>query len=303
MRKSVSALGVFIVISGVEFAGYKSFPTSLKAITKGFGIVLTGRDRTCGLHRTIEAFTEGDQLEKYFAVNSHVIESDGRLDKWGTPRGIFWSPKGTGLHMILAEEEERLYGSGLTGVKFGDVVLDCGANIGAFTHEALSRGAKLVVAIEPVTENLECLRRNFASQIATGTVILYPKGVWHQDDELMMTVQDNSVGDSFVIKSAGGRQVKFKVTTIDKLVVELNLPRVDFIKMDIEGAERNALQGGQGTIARYKPRMTLSTEHLADDVKAIPTLVRQARSDYQQVCGECVIAGRFGAQPSVLHFF
>jgi len=49
--------------------------------------------------------------------------------------------------------------------------------------------------------------------------------------------------------------------------------------------------------------MTLSTEHLADDVKVIPTLVRQTRSDYQQVCGECVIAGRFGAQPSVLHFF
>jgi FkbM family methyltransferase len=38
------------------------------------------------------------------------------------------------------------------------------------------------------------------------------------------------------------------LTTIDKLVSELNLPRVDFIKMDIEGAEKLALTGGRATI-------------------------------------------------------
>ena len=43
--------------------------------------------------------------------------------------------------------------------------------------------------------------------------------------------------------------VELPLTTIDKMVSELNLARVDFIKMDIEGAEPNALRGGRGTIA------------------------------------------------------
>jgi FkbM family methyltransferase len=47
-------------------------------------------------------------------------------------------------------------------VRAGDVVLDCGAGIGLFARQALKRGARTVIAIEPVPENLECLRRNLS---------------------------------------------------------------------------------------------------------------------------------------------
>ena len=61
-------------------------------------------------------------------------------------------------------------------VRPGDVVLDCGANIGVFVRESLDAGAKTVVAIEPAPENIECLRRNFKDEIAAGRVIVYPEG-------------------------------------------------------------------------------------------------------------------------------
>ena len=60
---------------------------------------------------------------------------------------------------------------------------DCGAHVAV---TALKRGAKLVVAIEPAPENIECLRRNFSTEIEKGKVIIYPKGVWNKDDFLPM---------------------------------------------------------------------------------------------------------------------
>ena len=47
------------------------------------------------------------------------------------------------------------------------------------------------------------------------------------------------------------------LTTIDKMVTELNLQRVDVIEMDIEGAERQVLTGTRATIAQFTPRMAI----------------------------------------------
>jgi len=89
-------------------------------------------------------------------------------------------------------------------VRSGDVVLDCGANVGVYTRDALDSGAKLVVAIEPAPENIECLRRNFAPEVAAGRVIVYPKGVWDKDDFLTLNVDpNNSAADSFLIQRKG----------------------------------------------------------------------------------------------------
>jgi len=82
--------------------------------------------------------------------------------------GPYWVPKrnGDSLTEDLSEQATQVYGDREDGVHPGDVVFDCGANIGVYTRVALAAGAKLVVAIEPAPENVECLRRNFAAEIA-----------------------------------------------------------------------------------------------------------------------------------------
>jgi hypothetical protein len=85
--------------------------------------------------------------------------------------------------------------------------------------------------------------------------------------------------------------VQVPLTTIDKQVAELGLARVDFIKMDIEGAESNALAGARDTISRFKPRMAITAEHKPGDEIDIPRAVRAIRTDYQMECGPCLETG------------
>jgi FkbM family methyltransferase len=174
-------------------------------------------------------------LEREFIRTSRLLKKDpSGINHWLTPRGSYWVPAGSDApnsefrlpFRELAEQEVAIYGTGAQSVRPGDTVLDCGANIGAYTRTALAAGAQLVVAIEPAPENLACLRRNLAEEINAGRVILYGKGVWDKDDILSLNIlPTTSAGDTFLPRADATRTVRVPVTTIDKIVSELHLQR------------------------------------------------------------------------------
>lgn len=135
------------------------------------------------------------------------------------------------------------------------------------------------------------LRRNFETEIREGRVIVYPKGVWDREAELELSQDQGNAGTHSVVNSQSPPVPKVRVplTTIDKIVAELKLPRVDFIKMDIEGSEKPAIKGGENTIRRFRPRMSISTEHLGDDFTAIPALVHSIEPNYTNQACDCTI--------------
>ena len=229
-----------------------------------------------------------------YAQASRVIRRDSGLVLWKTPMGQYWIPEGDDsiLPLLLAQSERNIYGVGPWGVASGDVVLDVGAYIGTWTRQALARGAKQVIAIEPSPASIECLKRNLASEIEAGKVLVIPKGIW--DSEGALTFFSNSasgVGNSFVEKNESTRSVdSIPVTTIDKLVADLKLLRVDFIKADVKGATERLLRGGSGLLQRDRPRIALSTEEAAD----APSIARVALSiqpSYEMKCGPCLLDG------------
>lgn len=57
--------------------------------------------------------------------------------------------------------------------------------------------------------------------------------------------------------------------------------RVTFIKMDIEGAELDALRGASQIIKEQKPKLAISVYHRDDDIVAIPKLLTGLRPDYK----------------------
>jgi FkbM family methyltransferase len=271
-------------------------------------IASLGRTNQCSFSQAVNSFgvlRDRKQRSEEIRASARLLQSDGAYDLWRTRDGDFWTPQrnsGT-LPLNLAEQEQDVYGTGLTGLHSGDIVLDCGANVGVYTRKALNAGARTVVAIEPAPENVECLRRNFAKEIETGRVLLQPVGVWNQRGELPLNVDvDNSARDSFVITFRGVTStVTVPLVTIDSLVNDLALPSVNFIKMDIEGAEKNAITGAANVMARFRPRLAVATEHLSDDPVAIPAMIDAMGLGYATICGPC-IDERTSVRPDVLYF-
>jgi FkbM family methyltransferase len=233
------------------------------------------------------SFSDLKRDEKYFRSRVNLQATEDGLDLWKTPEGPLWTVHGdTMLPFLMSEQARDIYEPKGHEVRQGDIVLDCGANIGVYTRKALSRGASLVVAIEPAPQTLAALRRNFDKEIQEGRVIVYPKGVWDHNAELDLSInQTNQAANSLIYQAQSS--VRIPLTTIDNIVAELKLTRVDFIKMDIEGAEKPAISGGKSTIRRFRPRMSLSTEHLPDDSTAIPALVNSIAPNYVHTGCDC----------------
>lgn len=282
-------LGTYIVVQILFTAGFAAHPPIGAA-----ALVAIGRGPACGLKASMQAFYRGwsmkDRQTQAFKA-SKLVRKEGGYQLVSTPWGEIWEPEivGTAAVAQIAEIEAKYSGFPGQPILKGDIVLDCGANVGLETLYALRLGAGKVVAIEPSPTNVEVLKRNFAKEIEQGRVIVYPKGVWDKDDILELHLNDDtSAMDSFLLKREHStRVVKVALTTIDKLVDELKLDRVDFIKMDTEGAEKRALAGARQTIAKFKPRMEISVDHLPEDPEQVPIVARSINAGYNVSCLVC----------------
>lgn len=297
-------------ILGIAAAAALAVVASSIYVPGGYALkALTTPDGACSIAQAMRIDAHKRELteakDRILAAQKLIRTDDAGLELYSTAYGEFWAPKGSKyiLPFNFAEQAIQIYGKGAQGVQKGDIVLDCGANVGTFARYALDAGAAKVVAIEPAPDNIECLRRNFPKEIAGGQLVIYPKGVWDKDEMLEFLVDpENQAADSFVIHREGAKAtVKLPLTTIDKLVSELGLPRVDFIKMDIEGAEVKAVEGARETISRHRPRLSLSVYHQDDHPVLVPRAVKAAWPDVKIDCGHCADnLGRVRAE--VLYF-
>jgi FkbM family methyltransferase len=229
------------------------------------------------------------------------------LELWETAMGRLWIPNASAAAVIKHLEWEQtvqlVYNHPSAHVNRGDVVLDCGAHIGGFTRIALAAGARTVVVIEPENQNIVALRRNFADEIKKGSVIVVDKGVWDKTGSLALHL--SSVGDSHsvAINQNTGKDESIRVITIDALAESLKLPKIDFIKMDIEGAELNALRGAKQALQRWHPRLAISSYHQKGDPAAICALVWEAQPNYLVGSKDLLPESKPAGVPKVLFFY
>jgi FkbM family methyltransferase len=286
----VSAVSILSVALGVRLN-----PSSLILLSRDVKV----RSPYCSLwkaSRDNHIKMEQQALTSEIAQRSHIIRRESGLALWNTPSGEYWIPDTKDdivLPLLLAQTARSIYGTGEWGVQQGDVVLDVGAYVGTWTKDALARGAKLVVAIEPTPASVECLRRNLAAEIAAGKVIIYPKGIWDSEGALTLFGSGDGVGNSFVEHTADSKATNsIPVTTIDRVAAELQLARVNFIKGDVKGATERLLRGGSTVIKRDHPRLAFSTEEPVDDAPAIARLALAILPAYRTQCGPCLLDGR-----------
>lgn len=152
-------------------------------------------------------------------------------------------------------------------VRPDSVFLDVGANIGEHTLYVAKRAPRgRVFAFEPVAElfaRLETnLRLNDLSQVtpvraAVAEVegegeILVPKVRWVDG-----TIWHEGVMTPLAGHEQAGERERVRLLTLDRYAAEVGLERVDLVKMDIEGAELRALEGGRELLREHRPAMIL----------------------------------------------
>jgi FkbM family methyltransferase len=186
---------------------------------------------------------------------------------------------------VFVLEQYHYQRGGVTiGAPSDGIVIDCGACWGDTSIYFADRvGPKgKVYALEFVKDNLDVLNQNRnVSGYMADRIEVVEKAASHTSGQ---TYPYTSRGPSTSIKKeikSGQEQRTALTITIDDLVISKGMPRVDFIKMDIEGSELDALKGARKTIEQYKPRLAISLYHKQNDFFEIPEYLHEVNPDYE----------------------
>lgn len=150
--------------------------------------------------------------------------------------------------------------------------LDLGAYDGDTVREfmSLTDGKfRSVTALEPDGKNFKKL------SLATendGRITCIQKAVWNEDTVLRF---NNKAGRNSALNDTG--RVEVEAASVDSL----SKNGFSFIKMDVEGAEKQTLLGAKRTIAWYKPKLFISAYHRNEDIFELPLLLLSLRDDYR----------------------
>ena len=140
----------------------------------------------------------------------------------------------------------------------GDVVLDIGAYIGTYTLVAATAVGEsgMVIAIEPDNRNMKYCQDNCAKY---GNITYINKTISNKPGKEKLYLSSGSACHSLVFYH--NKSIEVESTTIDELVNELKLPKVNLIKMDIEGANLLALEGAEEMLKRPEVKLAIAAYH------------------------------------------
>lgn len=161
-----------------------------------------------------------------------------------------------------------------SNLSIGDWVLEAGANTGTETLliSRLIGSAGRIFAFEPVKHVVEKLNRNLSlNRIENVTIMQVALGDEERDISFYIYPQNhpNQGMGSKVLENAGLEKINVRQTTIDALFNRGELPRFDFLKMDVQGAELDILRGGKNSITFYKPKIFLEAAEDLSSLKMI----------------------------------
>jgi FkbM family methyltransferase len=150
-------------------------------------------------------------------------------------------------------------------VKPGDVILDAGANTGYVSllySKRAGTGGK-VFAFEPDAINIQQIKDNIALNGGCENIIIEDLLLWNENT-FVEFYESGTVGSSALWIPTGVTTVKKQTITIDDWVKQNNITKLDFVKMNIEGAEIEALEGCVETIKNLKPDFAIYSNHLVN---------------------------------------
>jgi FkbM family methyltransferase len=163
----------------------------------------------------------------------------------------------------------------------GNIVFDVGAHIGCYTIQAaraVDHFGKLI-ALEPDQSNRQQLERNLSLNHITNYTVV-PLAAWSKTESIRRSPSEVSVWNK-IDEIKGSKTID--AIRLDDVVSRLSVPRVDWIKMDIEGTEVGALEDSQETLQRFHPVLFIEFHETLEELKnllsSIGYLIQRAAFD------------------------
>jgi FkbM family methyltransferase len=187
----------------------------------------------------------------------------------------------TVLDTFLLEQYRFNRADKVVEVEPGDVVIDAGGGWGdTALYAACRTGEKgAVFCFEFLPDNLSILEENLALNLhLKDKISIVQEAAWDRSGENLSFVPQGP-GTHISLDETDGPVVQTRA--IDDFVRQRELERVDFVKMDIEGAELKALQGAQQTLRMFRPKLAISLYHRNEDFYAIPRYLNDLGIGYK----------------------
>jgi FkbM family methyltransferase len=166
-------------------------------------------------------------------------------------------------------------------VRRGDIVIDAGAWIGDFSAYAANKGAE-VYAFEPTSETFALLEET-AELNKPGKIYPVKKGLSDRTGTATIECPEHNTGSNSIVIHYTGKSEPISLTTLDAFAAENNIKKIDFIKADIEGAERDMLRGATNVLKTFAPKLAICTYHLPDDPMVLEDIILEANPKYKVV--------------------
>lgn len=154
-----------------------------------------------------------------------------------------------------------------------ETYVDLGAYNGDTIEEFIGETAgqfKKIYALEPDFKNYAKMRRRLYMLNPTVFTAINA-GAWSEDTELEFSTRGGRNS-----KVGSGRKIRMK--SVDSL---LGGAEATYIKLDVEGSEREALAGAAKTIKQFRPKLCVSVYHRIDDIFALILEINKLRPDYR----------------------
>lgn len=163
----------------------------------------------------------------------------------------------------------------------GDVVIDAGLfDSTVLRRFALAVGPRgHVYGFEPEPANFASVRQTLTQYGDPGNVTLVQKGLYSSRSSML--ISDEGPSGTLLAANDGGAASPCEVVDVDSFAEEYGLARLDLLKMDIEGAELDALRGAAASLRRWRPKLHICSYHHIDDIVDIPRLIHEIVPEYR----------------------
>lgn len=199
-----------------------------------------------------------------------------------------------GIHLIyITKQYSYTFGNAAVCAEKGDVVIDLGGCFGDtalyFANEVGSAGRVMVYGFIP--SNIEVMLKNLElNPLIKERVEIIEFAAWSSSG-LTLYGDDNGPGSYVSFDKKEGLTVEVETLSIDDMVRQRKLERVDFIKADIEGAELQALRGAEDVLRTYKPKLAIALYHRLEDFAEIPKYIASLNLGYKMYMRHCSVYG------------